>query len=71
MTDAERYYNTLTGLHNAAPPPFNPDYDPKAHKRYERVTKSMVDDGYYKNHTREECNQEWRKRYELFKKEEA
>lgn len=71
MTNAERYYNTLTGLHDAVPPPFNPEYDPKAKGRFERVTKSMEEDGYYQDHTREECKQEWHKRYELLKKEEA
>lgn len=49
------------------PAPFNPLFDPKAKTRYERVTKSMEEDGYYASHTREECKNEWARRYEALK----
>lgn len=45
------------------PPPFNPDFDPLAKQRYADVTKSMVEEGFYSTHTREECKEEWGKRY--------
>ena len=51
-------------LHNNPPPPFNPDYDPKAEARFHQVTQSLVDEGFYKAHTREECKLEWRRRYD-------
>jgi len=54
-------------LHNNPPPPFNPDYDPKAIKRSRRVTQSMEADNYYANHSREECREEWHGRYERSK----
>jgi len=53
--------------HKNPPPPFNPDFDPLAESRYEKVTSSMVDDNYYANHTREECKAEWAKRYDAAK----
>lgn len=46
------------------PAPFNPDYDPKARGRYEEVTRSMEEDGFYKQNDREACRIEWRQRYE-------
>lgn len=49
------------------PAPFNPLYDPKAKDRYAAVTASLEADGFYKTHTREECKEEWRKRYEDLK----
>ena len=49
------------------PPPFNPNFDPGAKARYERVTRSMEADGFYSSHTREECKEEWRRRYEADK----
>ncbi len=58
-------------LHNNPPAPFNPAYDPKANDRFKRVSKSLEDDGWYANHTREECKAEWHRRYEALKKEEA
>lgn len=49
------------------PQPFNPSYDPKAEERYRKVTESMQADGYYSNHTREQCKVEWARRYEELK----
>lgn len=46
------------------PAPFNPDADPAAAERYRQVSESMQRDGYYAEHTREECRDEWRRRYE-------
>lgn len=37
------------------PPPFNPDYDPDYMRRLLAVADSMERDGYYDNHTLEEC----------------
>lgn len=71
MNDAQKYENPMMYWHDNPPPPFNPEADPKAGERYEMVTKSMVADNYYANHTREECKQEWRRRYELLKEEQA
>jgi hypothetical protein len=48
------------------PSGFNPDYDPKAKERYAQTSVSMENDGFYSNHTREECRLEWRRRYDLF-----
>lgn len=45
----------------------NPDADPLAKGRCEKVTASMVADDYYANHTREECKAEWRIRYDTLK----
>lgn len=50
------------------PPPFNPEFDPQAKDRYAAVTISMEQDDYYATHTPEECHLEWRRRYELLKK---
>jgi len=41
-----------------APPPFNPDFDPRAKGRLEAVCEAMERDGFYDCHTREECAQE-------------
>lgn len=49
------------------PPPFNQDYDPQAKARYAQVTASMEADDYYAGHSREECRDEWRRRYEALK----
>lgn len=49
------------------PSGFNPDHDPKAKERYAQVSASMESDGFYSNHTREECRLEWRRRYDLLK----
>lgn len=54
-------------LHDNPPPPFNPEYDPLSDSRFKRVTESLVTDGWYANHTREECRTEWRRRYEALK----
>lgn len=65
---AVKYENAIMLIHSMpAPPPFNPEYDPKADARFREVSKSMQDDGYYSNHTRQECKEEWRKRYEKLK----
>lgn len=53
------------------PAPFNPKFDPKAKDRYAAVTKSMEDDDFYASHTREECRDEWRRRYEEREAREA
>ncbi len=52
------------------PPAWNPDYDPKAKARYARVSASMEKDGFYDNHSREECATEWRRRYDKLKEED-
>ena len=62
------YTGYLGGFDDAwkhPPAPFNPSFDPKAKERFEAVSKSMEADGYYADHTREECKEEWRRRYEL------
>lgn len=56
---------------NHPPAPFNPDFDPKAKGRYEAVTASMEADDFYATHTREECKEEWRRRYDKLKAEGA
>ena len=61
------YVGPFTFWHNNQPKPFNPDYDPKAKARYAKVTESMEKDGFYDNHTRQECAAEWRKRYDELK----
>ncbi len=38
-----------------------------ASQRFELVTQSMEADDYYRDHTREECRIEWRRRYDLLK----
>lgn len=66
------YTGYLGGLDHAwknPPAPFNSDFDPKAKDRFEAVTDSMERDGYYADHTREECKAEWRRRYEHLKAE--
>lgn len=70
MNAAQKYEEALMIIHETPPPkPFNPNYDPKASARYEKVTKSMVADNYYANHTRAECKEEWRRRYEKLQEE--
>lgn len=54
-------------LHNNPPKPFNPDYDPMAKTWSSMVVQSMEKDGFYDNHTREECSIEYRKRFDQFK----
>lgn len=64
---AARYTGWLGPMdywHRNAPAPFNPAYDPGADARRERVTTSMERDGYYSDHTREQCAAEWRRRYD-------
>jgi hypothetical protein len=58
------YCGLFTEQWRSPPPPFNPEFDPRARGRFERVTASMEADGFYSGHTREECREEWRKRYE-------
>jgi hypothetical protein len=53
--------------HNNPPPPFNPNFDPNAAKRYSKVSASMEEDNFYASHTRDECREEWRRRYEELK----
>lgn len=61
-------YSKLAGyfekLHENPPPAFNPDYNPNAKSAWGVVIKSMEDDGFYSNHTREECASEFKRRYE-------
>lgn len=47
--------------------PLNPHFDPNAAKRSKEVTASMEADDFYSNHTREECKEEWARRYEALK----
>jgi len=55
-------------FHHANPPaPFNPDYNPNAKNWGNIASQSMMDDGFYANHSREECATEWRKRYDALK----
>lgn len=58
--------NPYAGLEQA-PAPFNPDYAPKVKQRFADVTASMERDNFYISHTREECKQEWGKRYDALK----
>lgn len=46
------------------PSPFNPLFDPGARDRYARVSASMQKDDFHASHTREECRNEWRRRYD-------
>ena len=55
---------------NNPPPPFNPDFDPLAKGRFERVTASMEADNFYEGRSREECASEWRRRYEALKEQD-
>ena len=48
------------------PPPFNPDYDPLYLKKLLAVADSMEKDGYYDNHTLEECALEVSRRLNNF-----
>lgn len=48
---------------NNPPPPFNPVFDPRAKDRYAAVSKSMADDDFYSTHSRAECADEWKRRY--------
>jgi len=57
--------------HRNPPPPFNPEYDPKAKGRFSRVSASMEADDFYSTHTRAECKAEFRRRYEQFKSEDS
>lgn len=57
--------------HDNPPPPFNQDADPRAEARYAAVSRSMEADGYYASHTREECREEWGRRYDALKEAEA
>ena len=50
-----------------SPPPFNSDFDPKAAQRFSDVTASLEQDNFYATHTREECKEEWHKRYEVLR----
>jgi len=56
-------------LHNNPPPPMNPDYDPKAKDRALQVAQSMEEDGFYDNHTRHECADEFRRRTKELKEQ--
>ena len=40
------------------PPPFNPDYDPMYARRLKLVADSMEEDGFYDNHSLDECAKE-------------
>ena len=64
MQLTKAYYKSMQYHWDNPPPPFNQDFNPKAKQRYMDVTTSMEADGFYKNHTREECRIEWRHRYD-------
>ena len=49
------------------PPLFNSDFDPKAAQRFSDGTAGLEQDNFYAIHTREECKEEWRKRYEVLR----
>jgi len=70
-----RTAKTLTqcfqNLHENIPAPFNPLVDHKAAGRYSKVTRSMEVDGWYSNHSREECKVEWARRYDALKGADA
>ena len=60
----------IFGYHHDNPPkPFNPLYDVRSLEWMSLTTLSMEKDGYYDNHTRDECQLEYRRRYEAFKAE--
>lgn len=61
------YVGGLTFWHNYQPTPFNPEYNQRAKLWAKEATSSMEAEGYYANHTREECKVEWRKRYDAAK----
>lgn len=54
-------------LHSNPHGPLNPSYDPKAKEYFRLTVQSMEKDRYYDNHTLEECEKEWRRRYNLIK----
>ena len=62
---------TFDDLHEHPPAPFNPDYDSQAATKYAQVVAGLEDDGWYANHTREECKAEWRRRYESLTEEKS
>jgi len=66
MLKLERHFEAW---HKNPPAGFNPDYKPHARAMYAKTSSSMVDDGFYDNHTREECKVEWGKRYDVNMKE--
>jgi len=53
--------------YDVEPLPFNQLYDPRAARWSRQVTDSMERDGFYKDHPREVCSEEWRKRYDAIK----
>lgn len=60
----EEYFEKL---HKNPPPPFNPEFNAQSLVWFREVTHSMEREGFYENHTREECAAEWRRRYDLVK----
>jgi len=58
------YLGAFDFEHKNPPPPFNPDADPLAKMRSAEVTASMEADGFYSAHSREECKEEWGRRYD-------
>ena len=63
MKQEYAYCGIFTYHWNHPPAPFNPHYDPGAKARYAEVTASMEADNFYADHSREECKNEWGKRY--------
>ena len=57
-------------LHKYPPAPFNPSYHPNAQAWFKGASDSMVEDGFYDHHTRAECAQEFRRRYEELKQKD-
>ena len=53
--------------HNNPPAPFNPHYDPAALERGHYVMYAMEAEGFYANHTREECAAELALREDMAK----
>lgn len=54
-------------LHNNPPPPFNPEFNANSVGWFREVAHSMEMEGFYDNHSREECSEEFRRRYDILK----
>lgn len=53
--------------HENPPAPFNPSYNPKSQEWSDKASKKMLSQGFYDNHTLEECAKEYRRLYDKFK----
>lgn len=56
-------------MHQEPPEPFNPDYDPYAATLMRAVAASMEADGFYDNHSLDECAAEVSRRLAILSKE--